>query len=54
MEIHVGEKALREPTGPIQIKPGEVGRLIVRLPYTPERVAKLKTIDGRRWHPKEQ
>ena len=40
--------------GPIQIKPGEAGRLIVVLPYTPARVAKIKTVAGRRWHPKEQ
>ncbi|MCX2728063.1 DUF1028 domain-containing protein [Thermomicrobium sp. 4228-Ro] len=32
----------------------EAGRLIVRLPYTPERVAKLKTVVGRRWHPQEK
>lgn len=24
------------------------------LPYSPERVAKIKTVAGRRWHPKEQ
>jgi len=42
------------PTGPIQIRPGEAGRLIVLLPYTPERVAKIKTVVGRRWHPKEK
>jgi len=35
-------------TGSIQIKPGEPGRLIVLLPYTPERVAKIKTVVGRR------
>jgi hypothetical protein len=40
--------------GPIQIRQGETGRLIVLVPYTPERVAKIKTVVGRRWHPKEQ
>jgi site-specific recombinase XerC len=42
------------PTGlakPIQIGPGEAGRLIVLLPYTPERVEKIKAVAGRRWHP---
>ncbi len=39
---------------PIQIKPGEAGRLIVLLPYTPERVAKIKTVAGRRWHQQEK
>ncbi len=36
--------------GPIQIKPGEAGRLIVLVPYSPELVAKMKTVAGRRWH----
>ena len=40
--------------GPIQIRPGEAGRLIVLLPYTPERVAKMKTVAGRRWDSKER
>jgi integron integrase len=39
---------------PIRVEPGEAGRLIVRLPYTPERVAKIKTVDGRRWHGPEK
>ncbi|MGQ0668100.1 MAG: integron integrase, partial [Actinomycetota bacterium] len=39
------------PAGPIQIRPGETGRIIVLLPYTPERVEKIKTVFGRRWHP---
>ncbi len=39
---------------PIQIKPGEAGRLIVHLPYSRERVAKIKTVDSRRWHAKEK
>ena len=42
------------PTAPIQIGPGEEGRLIVRVPYAPERVAKIKTLPGRRWHQQEQ
>jgi len=33
---------------PIQIRPGDDGRLRVVLPYAPERVAKTETIPGRR------
>jgi integrase len=40
--------------GPILIKRGEAGQLIVRVPYTRERVAKIKTIVGRRWHQSEK
>ena len=40
--------------GPIQIRTGDAGRLIVLLPYTPERVSKIKTVDGRRWHQQEK
>jgi hypothetical protein len=36
--------------GPILIKRGEAGRLLVQVPYTRERVAKIKTILGRRCH----
>lgn len=39
------------PNEPIRISPGEVGRLIVQLPYfSPDHVAKMKTPAGRRWH----
>lgn len=34
---------------PIRIGPGDDGRLIVHLPYSPERLAKIKTVAGRRW-----
>ena len=37
----------------IQIRRGEEGRLIVLLPYSQERVAKIKTVAGRRWHHNE-
>jgi hypothetical protein len=40
--------------GPIHIRPGEEGRLIVLLPYSPERVAKIKLVAGRRWDSKER
>ena len=36
---------------PIRILPGENGRIIVHLPYTPTRLEKIKTIPGRRWDP---
>ena len=39
---------------PIRIKPGEAGTLIVQLPYSPDHVAKIKSVAGRRWHAKEQ
>lgn len=48
------EKVLPARTGAIQMKPWEGGRLIVVVPYDPDRVAKIKTVDGRHWHPKEQ
>lgn len=38
----------------IQIRPGKAGRLIVLLPYTPERMDKIKTVAGRRWHQEER
>ena len=42
------------PTDPIRIMPGEDGHLIVQLPYSPDHVAKIKTIAGRRWNAKER
>jgi hypothetical protein len=41
-------------SGPIEIKPGEAGRLIMLFPYSSERVAKIKTVTGRRWHQQEK
>ncbi len=38
----------------IQISYDPSGRLIVSFPYDPLLVSKLKTIDGRRWHPAEK
>jgi integron integrase len=40
--------------GPIQIKRGDAGRLVVLVPYSTERVAKIKTVAGRRWHQQEK
>ena len=37
--------------GTIQVTPGEPGRLIVRFPYSTERVAAIRGVPGRRWHP---
>ncbi len=39
---------------PIRIRPGGGGRLVVVLPYRQERVEKIRTIPGRRWHPEEK
>ena len=33
-------------SGPIDIKPGKAGQLIVRVPYSAERLAKIKMIAG--------
>ena len=38
----------------IQVRSGEGGRLIVRIPYFPDHVAKIKTVAGRRWHAQER
>ena len=42
------------PTDLIRIRLGVEGRLIVQLPYSPDHVAKIKTVAGRRWHAKER
>jgi integron integrase len=36
------------------MRPGEDGRLIVHVPYSPDHVAKIKTVVGRRWHQQEK
>lgn len=41
-------------TNPITIKSRPDGRLTVALPYSPERVDKIKSIPGRRWHKEEK
>ncbi|MBU1206220.1 MAG: hypothetical protein KKH04_04730, partial [Proteobacteria bacterium] len=38
----------------IQISNDPSGRIIVSFPYDPLLVVKVKTIDGRRWHPVEK
>ena len=38
----------------IRIRPGDDGRLLVVLPYTPQRVEKIKTVPGRRWHAEQK
>ncbi len=45
-EVATGERRQRPSTGPIQIRAGEAGWLIVLLPFTRERVAKVKTVAG--------
>ena len=48
------KKVLPALTGPIRIKPGDEGRLIVVVPYDAQRVARIKTFIGRRWHQEEK
>jgi hypothetical protein len=38
----------------IQVSKDPSGRIIVSFPYDALLVAKVKTIDGRRWHPAEK
>ena len=38
----------------IKISAGYSGRLIVSFQYRPYLVAKIKAIEGHRWHPKEK
>ena len=40
--------------GTIQVTPGEPGHLIVHFPYSTERVAVIRAMPGRRWHPEEK
>jgi hypothetical protein len=40
--------------GTVQITPGDSGQLIIRFPYSPERVAAVRAVPGRRWHPEEK
>lgn len=40
--------------GSIQIAPAEAGRLKVILPFHPDRIAKIKSVTGRRWHAEGQ
>ncbi|MBX3306268.1 MAG: tyrosine-type recombinase/integrase [Nitrospira sp.] len=41
-------------SAPIRIKQGEDGQLIVQLPYSPDHVAKIKTVAGRRWYDRDR
>lgn len=38
----------------IEIRPEEEGRIVVKIPYDPSLVAKIKGIPGRRWHPADK
>ena len=42
------------PRDAIQIRPGNPGGLITVIPFPSERVAKIESIAGRRWHPQEK
>lgn len=49
----MSKSGLDAPIAPIVIRPGKEGRLIAVWPYSPERVAKIKGVPGRRWEHKE-
>jgi hypothetical protein len=38
----------------VTVSPGSPGRLVVRFPYSPEAVARIKTVWARHWHPEEK
>ena len=40
--------------GTIQVSPGQPGQLVVRFPYSSERVAAIRDVPGRRWYPEEK
>jgi integrase/recombinase XerD len=42
------------PTTSIRMMAGEENQVMVSMSYSPQRVAKMKTIAGRRWHPGEK
>jgi integron integrase len=54
MEVTMNKPEPDTDVAPIVIRPGTQGRLIVVVPYSPERVARIKTIVGRRWHQGER
>ncbi len=45
---------MEAPLQPIRIRPGKAGRIAVILPYTEDRVARIKTVSGYRWEPRER
>lgn len=53
VDIRKGSRLIM-PSTPIRIRPGEDGQLIVQLPYSPDDVAKIKTVVGRGWHARER
>ena len=42
------------PEERIRISPGEDGRILVHLPYTPDRVNQIRTVPGREWDSKKK
>ncbi len=38
----------------VEISSGIAGRVTITFPYDPAHVAKIKAIEGSRWHPKEK
>lgn len=45
---------MKDVAATIYIQPGKAGQLIVDLPYSPQRIEKIRSIPGRRWHHKEK
>ncbi len=45
---------MEAPLQPIRIRPGKAGRVAVVLPYTEDRVARIKTVSGSRWEFRER
>ncbi|BFU95665.1 MAG: hypothetical protein NTNFB02_23870 [Nitrospira sp.] len=52
--VPIGGEDLTMLKAPIRIRAGETGRLVVQFPYSPDDVAKIKSVPGRRWHAKER
>lgn len=45
---------MSQPVKSIEIQPGKPGRLIVRFPFSPEGVARIRSVSGRCWHKEEK
>lgn len=54
VEDVMADRRLMVSIGPVRIRPGEEGRLIVLFPYSRDRVAKMRTVADRHWHQKEK
>ncbi len=50
----MGKRNFEIPEERIRISPGEDGRVLVHLPYTPDRVNQIRTVPGREWDSKKK